>query len=118
MDLKYHIGGDGDFRSMDQAVQKINQVQSGQEAVARLNEALAQREFNRLSTLDKIVRLKQQEQQLLEQAAQQQAQGNTGAAANAALEALRRREQVERLLAQSQREREATARESAQAGER
>lgn len=112
------IGTPADLSGLVKSASLMNDNRAALEAVNRLNTALAQREYDRLSALEKINRLKQQESELAAKAVDLENAGNKGGAAQLNLAILKRREEIERLVAQLQREQAVAAREAAQAQER
>ena len=110
-DYSIHIGTTADLAGVRQTVKGINEVKAASEAVAQLNAALAQREFGRLTNAEKLVRLKQQEAELLRKARDLEGAGDTGGAAQLNLAALRLRERTEKLITEEKLKQNQTERE-------
>jgi len=94
-----HIGTTADLAALVKSAEAVNNTRAAAEALNRLEGRLAQREFDRLSTAEKINRLKQQEAQLAAAAVRLEGTGNQGGAAQLNLAVLQKREQIERLTA-------------------
>lgn len=113
-----HIGTPADLSGLVKSASLMNDNRAALEAVNRLNTTLAEREYGRLSALEKINRLKQQQSELAAKAVELENAGNRGGAAQLNLAVLKRQEEIQRLVTQLQREQAEAARQAAQAEER
>lgn len=113
-----HIGTSADLAALVKTAESLNSSKAATEAMNQLNAKLAQREFDRLSTAEKITRLKQQEAELVARANALYQIGNAGGSAQLNLAAVGKHEAVERLVAELKREQAEQQRQQALAGER